>query len=243
MISLAIGSRAWRRAKRGRHLDWLREAAFELGNALGRLAAAGLVLAVFLAVPAHADDSTIPCSLPPSKGANVAVHPGTAVSTTQDHQDEICTFAINGAVATSPPPNEVLSALNEFRNHSLRFLQEPPRGVFSVAALIAASAPVDEVPSDLIGALKSSSKQLDACLAVFFAKQDLPDERLPGGAFSCRGFRPYTDHKSKLEALREHGFAPGVPTLVISIKWRDDRYTSTLYLPRDLQELPAIPLQ
>ena len=244
MINVFAYSRTWRQALPGSHgVSHRREIALRLGTGLGRILPVGLVLVAIAAGPAQANDTTIPCSSPPSRGAYVAVHPGAAVSETQDDQDKTCTFAINGAVATSPPPNEVLNALNEFRNRSLHFLQDPRIGISAVAALMAASAPVDEVPSDLLRALKSSDRQLNACLATFFDKRDLPNEQTSEDSFSCRGFQPYSEHRSKLEALREFGFAPGVATLVISVKWQHGRYTSTLYLPSILQELPPIPLQ
>src|SRR5271169_3051631 len=75
-------------------------------------------------VPASANDSTIPCNSPPDKGASVAVHPGTQVSTTQDYQSSTYTFAINGAVATSPPPQQVLNAVNSFRDPDLLILRK-----------------------------------------------------------------------------------------------------------------------
>src|SRR5438270_13606200 len=84
---------------------------------------------------ASANDSTIPCNDPPVRGASVAVHPGTQVSTTKDKQDKTCTFSINGAVSTSPPAQVVISALNTFRDPTKRFLQNPELTISALAAL------------------------------------------------------------------------------------------------------------
>jgi hypothetical protein len=148
---------------------------------LGVAAAVSVVFFAALALtpvaPARADDSTIPCNSPPEKGARVAVHQGTQVSTTQDKQNDTCTFSINGAVATSPPPQEVLAALNLFRDPAQSFLLKPESAIYAISALIAAASPVEEVPNDLPFALQRVASKLDECLKVFFGKRDLPMER------------------------------------------------------------------
>jgi hypothetical protein len=72
--------------------------------------------------PVFARDSTIPCRAPPDKVAFVAVREGSTVTTTQDKQNGSCTFSVNGAVATSPPANDVIRALNVFRSKPPSFL-------------------------------------------------------------------------------------------------------------------------
>src|SRR5262249_37852956 len=93
---------------------------FDLGRAcMGRLwgvATAALAVMLNATSAAQANDSTYSCSKPPDKAARVAVHPGSTVSFTQNNQDNTCTFSVNGAVATSPPPKLVIDALNVFRD-------------------------------------------------------------------------------------------------------------------------------
>lgn len=199
-----------------------------------------LALALSSTAPAKANDSTWPCASPPVKGASVSVHPGTTVTITQDTQRQTCSFGINGAVSTSPPSEQVVNALNLFRDPSRRVLQDRNTTLSAVAALMAATAPVDEIPADLLKALDSAGAQLQSCVAIFFAKGDLPDERSQNGAFICRGIRPYFDAKSKAQMLASTGAAAAVPTLMISVKWRNDRFTTALYLPRDMVGVPPI---
>ncbi len=161
------------------------------------VAAFVLTSAVLLnsATPAKANDTTMPCNAPPDKGASVAVHSGTQVSITQDHQKGTCTFAINGAVATSPPPRQVISALNLFRGRSPTDLSDTGTAANAIATLMAASAPVDNVPDDLVSALKRP--ELLNCLKAFFAERQLPKGSTSEHGFSCRGLLPTrTSHRS-----------------------------------------------
>jgi hypothetical protein len=198
------------------------------------------IVTMWLVVPARANDSTIPCDKPPDKGSRVAVHPGTQVSTAQDYQEGTCTFSINGAVATSPPAQQVIAALNMFRDPSRLLLREPEMGQSAVAALLAAPAPVTEIPKDLTKILRDVGPQLERCLATFFGKNDLPTESSGDGAFSCRGIGPYGNAESKAEMLRTTGVAVGVPTLVIAVKWQQGRFKSVAYLPIAMVGQPAL---
>jgi len=179
-----------------------------------------------------ANDSTIPCKAPPDKGASVAVHPGTQVSTTQDRQNGTCTFSVNGAVATSPPAQQVLEALNILRDPSRQFVNDKDRAITVIATLSAASAPVDEVPRDMIEILAKSSGLLQQCLNVFFRQDGLPVDIGDGQTFVCKGVAPYTNVGEKREMLAGAGLAVGLPTLVISTRWGDGRFVSVVYLPR-----------
>jgi hypothetical protein len=120
--------------------------------------------------PGLAADSTIPYSSPPDKDASVAVHSGGQVSTIQDNQNSTCIFSINGAVATSPPSEQVIQALNEFRGGSRRYI-EPEYATLAVAALMAASAPVDEVPKDLTIGISESGAQAVGISRCIFLKR------------------------------------------------------------------------
>jgi hypothetical protein len=189
--------------------------------------------------PGFAADSTIPCSSPPDKGASVAVHPGAQVSTTQDNQNGTCIFSINGAVATSPPSEQVIQALNEFRGGSRRYI-EPEYATLAVAALMAASAPVDEVPKDLLSALVRAGPKLSGCLAAFF-QNDFPVVRFEEQGFSCVGVKPYSDGQ-KRQILERSEPAVGTPTLVISQTWADGRFRSVVYLPVTMAGMPPLPI-
>ena len=212
-------------------------------SAVAKLAAFVLTSAIFILVasPAKANDTTVSCNSPPDKGAAVAVHPGTQVSVTQDSQSGTCTFAINGAVATSPPAREVISALNLFRGQSRGFLRDKDTAAFAIAALMAASSPVDDVPKDLVDALRNTAPTLMDCLSIFFEKRDLPSARPGGGALSCRGIPPYRDKLAKHDMLRRDGTAVGEPTLEISMTWQRGRFRSKLYLPLTMLALPQLP--
>jgi hypothetical protein len=181
------------------------------------------------AASVKANDTTIPCNAPPDKGASVAVRSGTQVSVTQDHQRGTCTFAINGAVATSPPPAQVISALNLFRGQNPDVLRDTGTAANAIAALMAASSPVDNVPDALISALKRPA--LLNCLKAFFADRQLPPGSFPENGFVCRGVAPYTNEVSKRDMLMRSGLAPGEPTLEIAVKWQRERFTSKVYFP------------
>jgi hypothetical protein len=185
--------------------------------------------AVLFSSAAKANDTTIPCNAPPDKGASVAVHSGTQVSLTQDHQKGTCTFAINGAVATSPSPQQVISALNLFRGQSLGVLRDSGTAANAIAALMAASSPADKVPDDLVSALKRPT--LLNCLKTFFAERQLPPGNPGESGFLCRGVAPYTNESSKHDMLTRSGLAPGEPMLEVAVKWQRERFTSKAYFP------------
>jgi hypothetical protein len=187
---------------------------------------------------AQANDSTIPCNLPPDAGASVAVHPGTQVSKTQNHQSKTCVFSINGATATSPPAQQVLDALNFFRDPSPRFVTEKEVIPGAIAALMAAPSPVKEIPKDLIDVLAKATDRLQQCLAEFFSNK-LPNMALEGGIV-CRGVEPYTNPDTKAELLRKAGLAVGVPTLEIALTWQGQQFSSVVYLPITMKGLPPL---
>jgi hypothetical protein len=197
-----------------------------------------IVYALLAVGTAQANDSTIPCNSPPDAGASVAVHPGTQVSTTQNHQDKTCVFSINGATARSPPTQQVLDALNFFRDPTLRFLAEKEVIPGAIAALMAAPAPVKEVPRDLIAVLARTTDRLQQCLAEFFNNKS-PNMALDGGIV-CRGVEPYANPDSKAELLQKTGLAVGVPTLEIALKWQGEQFSSVVYLPITMRGLPPL---
>jgi hypothetical protein len=193
-------------------------------------------MALDLLVPCHANDSTIPCNSPPEKGASVAVHAGTQVTTTQDQQEKTCTFSINGAVATSPPAQQVVSALNTFRDPTKRFLQDTGVAISALATLLVAPAPVPEVPTQVVQLLTNSKERLSRCLDFFNGKSS--DEK--SDRFSCKTFEPYTSLSGKAEMLRRTGAAVDVRTLAISLEWGDGRFMSTAWLPQIITNLPPL---
>jgi hypothetical protein len=198
-------------------------------------------VAIGLVIPCDANDSTIPCNGPPDKGAYVAVHAGTQVVTTQSKQDQTCTLAINGAVATSPPPQDVINALNTFHDPTRRFLREDERTISALAILLVSPAPVKEVPKEVIQLLTNFRPRLMSCLASFFDGK-LPEDRSDAPRFACAGFQPYTNSESKAAMLRSTGVAVGEPTLAISLEWGDHRFVSTAWLPLIITELPPLRL-
>lgn len=197
-----------------------------------------LAIAVLALGAAQANDSTIPCKSPPDAGASVAVHPGTQVSTTQNRQDRTCVFSINGATATSPPAQQVLDALNLFRDPSLKVLAEKDLIPGAIAALVAAPSPVKEVPRDLTAILAKVSDRLQQCLADFFNKK-LPDMSLDGG-IACRAVEPYVNPDAKTDLLKRTGLAVGVPTLAIALTWQGEQFSSVVYLPITMRGLPLL---
>ena len=202
----------------------------------------GLLLAVCAgigALPAYANDSTIPCNSPPDKGASVAVHPATQVSTTQDQYEKTCVFSINGAVATSPPQAEVIRGLNTFVDPTRPYLVDKGLAVSALAALLAAPAPVDRVPSDLVDVLTRFSAPLTQCLG-WFSTSTFKAETIGEGPFRCRGIAPYTSAEQKAQMLRTTGTAVAVPTLAISVVWGDGRFTSVTYLPLAIIGAPPL---
>jgi hypothetical protein len=211
-----------------------------LGNMsfAAKILVASIVVTPMVVSAASANDSTIPCKAPPDKGANVAVHAGTQVTTTQDNQEKTCTFAINGAIATSPPAQQVISALNTFRDPAKRFLQEPEVAISALAALLVAPSPVPEVPSEVVQLLRNSRETLSRCLDFFYGKS--PEEKT--NRFSCKSFEPYTSSGAKAEMLRSTGVAVDVRTLSISLEWNDRRFVSTVWIPQIIIGLPPLRL-
>ncbi|MBS0248434.1 MAG: hypothetical protein JSR61_17600 [Proteobacteria bacterium] len=207
---------------------------------MGKSKTALIAICIFVsfAASAFANDSTIPCNAPPDSGASVAVHPGTQVSTTQDKQKKTCIFSINGAVATSPPANDVLQALNEFRDPKQRFAQDPKLAAFSVAALAASTAPVGKVPPELIDALTKDSQVLMKCLTNLSASH-FSTETYRGGDISCVGIRAYQSAQEKTALVQKRAAAVSVPTLAISINWGKGRFYSTVYLPTTMIGAPS----
>ncbi len=193
-------------------------------------------IALDLLAPCNANDSTVPCNGPPEKGASVAVHTGTQVTTTQDQLEKTCTFSINGAVATSPPPQQVISALNTFRDPTKRFLQDTEVAISALATLLVAPAPVSEVPTQVVQLLTNSKDRVSRCLDFFNGKS--PEER--SDRFSCKTFEPYTTPSAKAEMLRRTGAAVDVRTLAISLEWGDGRFVSTTWLPQIITNLPPL---
>jgi len=190
-------------------------------------------------LPAHANDTTIPCNSPPEKGASVAVHPGNQVSTTQDDQEKTCVFSINGAVATSPPAADVLNALNTFRDASKPYLRDPNVAVSAIAALLASAAPVDHVPPELVELLAKFTQSLRQCLGDFSSISFRP-ATYSEGPFTCRGIAPYTNPQEKSGMLRETGLAVSVPTIAISLVWERGRFKSAVYLPLSMVGAPRL---
>lgn len=187
-----------------------------------------------------ASDSTIPCNSPPSSGASVAVHRGTQVSTTQDRQKNTCTFSINGAVATSPPPHLVLEALNTFRDPQARYLIDRSLAVNSISALAAAGAPVNEVPRQLVSIVERAGQQLELCLDAVFRRQAAEFQPLEAANFRCQALPVYSDDQSKRAMLERTGVAVSSPTLAVSIDWGDGRFRSVVYLPALMRGLPPL---
>jgi len=205
------------------------------------VATTAFLVSAMVIVPCNANDSTIPCKGPPDKGAYVAIHAGTQVTTTQNKQDQTCTFAINGAVATSPPAQDVINALNTFRDPSRRFLHEDERTISALATLLVSPAPVNEVPKEVVQLLTNFKPRLTSCLASFFGNK-MPEDKSDAPRFSCVGFQPYTDSGSKAAMLESAGVAVGVPTLAISLEFGDRRFVSTAWLPSVIIGLPPLRL-
>jgi hypothetical protein len=176
---------------------------------------------------ARANDTTIPCASPPDKGASVAVHPGSQVSKTQDHQNGTCIFAINGAVATSPPPRQVLDAINFVRDSSRRMMEDPKGFANALAAIMAASAPVDQVPTELASILTSSASDLTECARRFFSSEKIEQPAVASpSAVICYSVSAYADERDKHEILGRGGTAVGIPNLVVSAIWGGRRFLS-----------------
>lgn len=199
-----------------------------------------LLAALMGARPGLANDTTIPCKSPPKESASVAVHAGTQVTFTQDKQNNTCTFSINGAVATSPPADQVIGALNVFRGAG----KPPPLDdnkilAQAIAALLSAPAPVDTVPEELV-LLLTKSAALTRCLSEFFYKGGLPSVDPKENRFACKGLAPYGDAREKARLIGKGEPAVGVPTLVISVEWHQGRLVSALYLPLTIIQLPPI---
>ena len=215
-----------------------------LGVQSVRAAGIAMLLCMGVVTPALADDSVVSCASPPKKAASVAVHRGNQVSFTQDTQDNTCTFSVNGAVAKSPPPHLVLGAVNLFRNRALLFQKDPKETARAVAALLAAAAPVDDVPGDLTSILDGAVTKLMSCLNDFFEsdgrRQPSIFTNMPGGDFDCQGISPYTNENMKHGMLDKTGIAVGSPTLMIKVVWRGGRFTSVTFLPINMRGLPDI---
>lgn len=210
----------------------------------------GVVIAILSAssfsVGASASDTTIPCAAPPEKGASVAVHPGSQVSKTQDRQSGTCVFSINGAVATSPPARQVVAAINFIRNPDRPMLRDPKGLSVALATIMAASAPVNEVPDELISTLTRSSDRISFCTGRFFSsgdgKFDQPDQS-KDDPITCFAAPTYSDDRGKHEILERGEIAAGLPTLAISAKWASGRFVSTVYLPIVSPGQPPIAIQ
>jgi hypothetical protein len=188
----------------------------------------------------RANDTTISCNAPPDKGASVAVHSGNQVSKTQDRQNGTCVFSINGAVATSPPAEQVLNALNQFRDVRP---PDPQQAAVAIAALAAASAPVNEVPRELIIPLKEAEAPLAACINAFYSRAgSLALQTSRDSAVSCQIQSPYREAASKKDLLEKTGVAAGVPTLVVSVNWGAGRFMSTVFLPITMLGIPPLRL-
>lgn len=203
-------------------------------------AAVILVVASLAATPVRANDTTIPCASPPEKGASVAVHPSSQVSKTQDVPNGTCTFSINGAVATSPPAEQVMRALNLFRDKHLTYLEDNDVAVQSTAALLAAATPLPEVSESLVADLRRVAPLLQTCLKEFFLKRVPTRQAAVGDRFTCMSLEPYLDEKSKDQMLAEGRAAVGEPTLQLTVKWQGDKFISTLYLPIEIVGMPAL---
>jgi hypothetical protein len=196
---------------------------------------------LFVPLSALANDTTIPCKSPPKEGASVAFHPGTQITYTQDRQNNTCTFSVNGAVATSPPANQVLDALNVFRGGGkLPPFDDVKTMASAIAALLAASAPVEKVPDELIGLIAKADKGLTRCLSEFFDKKVLPLVEFKEIRFNCKGLAPYKEAEEKAALLRQGEAAVAVPTLVISVQWQQGRFLSALYLPMTIVQMAPI---
>lgn len=197
-------------------------------------------------VGASASDTTIPCAAPPDKGASVAVHPGSQVSKTQDRQSGTCVFSINGAVATSPPAGQVIEAINFVRKQDRPMLRDPKGLSVALATIMAASAPVNEVPDELISALIRWSERVSACAGRFFSSGDgkfnQPDQA-NDDPITCFATPTYSDERGKREILERGETAAGLPTLAISARWRSGRFVSTVYLPIVTPGQPPIAVQ
>jgi hypothetical protein len=198
-----------------------------------------VVAALSGARPALANDTTISCKSPPKESASVAFHPGTQVTYTQDTQKGTCTFSVNGAVATSPPAEAVLSALNLFRGGKPPPFNDIKTMAPAIAALLAAPAPVDKVPDELVSLL-TKADGLTRCLSEFFEKRVFPSVELKELRFSCKGLEPYRNADGKAQLLQRGEPAVGVPTLMISVAWQQGRFVSALYLPLSILQMPPI---
>jgi hypothetical protein len=183
---------------------------------------------------ARAEDSTIPCSKPPSDGAFVAVHSGTAVTVTQDMTDNTCTFAVDGAVAKSPPSDVVLAALRAFQAGGNGVPNEADSLAQALAALLASAAPVDEVPGELKDPLKQDFDALRSCLLSFF-DGGIPDADLKNSQGACKGIRAYKNERDKKDLIAQKSPAVFEDTLMIVVHWKSDGghdLVSSLFLPR-----------
>jgi hypothetical protein len=198
----------------------------------------GLIVAILalccFGAAASANDTTIPCASPPDKGASVAVHPGSQVSKTQDRQSGTCVFSINGAVATSPPVRQVVGAVNFLRDPDRPMMRDSKTLSLSLATIMAASAPVNEVPADLIDLLLNSTERLTACVGKFFNSGGAgdPEQRdQKVDSVACFATPAYEDERAKHAALERGTIAAGLPTLAISATWGGGRFVSTVFLP------------
>jgi hypothetical protein len=177
------------------------------------------------------------------------VHPGTQVSKTQDRQTGLCIFSINGAVATSPPPRQVIDAINFLRDRSRPMMRDPKGFVAAIAAVMAASAPAEEVPQELIAILNEFGGRLTECVNRFFSadapRGTDPDQRAQASdtPVTCTAIAAYTDERAKHEIVAGGGTAVGIPTLAIAARWAGGRFVSTAYVPIVTPGQPPLPLQ
>jgi hypothetical protein len=212
------------------------------GYRLSAATALCLLIGLTGASPTLANDTTIACKSPPKESASVAFHPGTQVTYTQDKQSNTCTFSVNGAVATSPPAEQVMNALNLFRSGGkLPPLDDAKTMASAIAALLASAAPVDKVPDDLVGLLIKADKRLTGCLTDFFNKKALPTIELNEIRFICRGLRPYGNAERKRQLVSAGESAVSEPTLMISVEWNGGRFLSALFLPQSIVAFRPLP--
>src|SRR5215475_11171935 len=113
----------------------------------------GMVLAFLiclLGMGTSALADTYSCGDPPDKLAKVGVSSSSSVSMTQDKSAKECRISVNGVTVGSPPQNQVLQAVNQFRNRGIALQEIESRGIDnylnSLALILMAAAPVSQVP-------------------------------------------------------------------------------------------------
>ena len=184
---------------------------------------------------------TYSCEDPPDKRAKVGVSSASTVSITQDKSAKECRMSVNGATVGSPPQDQVLNAINRFRAQGEALREIQGRGIegylTSLGLVLMASAPVSQVPQDVVRELQNARRTLDECFRRLGESTSITTRRWDGNV-ACRVFQPPRNEAEARDLDRSFGVAISSPTIEISVKWDGDRYLSRVYFPRLMFNLP-----